>query len=406
MRPSLSRVTAPWALVAAAAVLLALTMGARTSFGLLLSPLNTATGLGLATISFAAAAGQLAWGAAQPVVGMLADRHGPVRIIAAGGLLLAASTALLPLVQGAAALTAVFVLMAVTGAAAGSNALLLGAVNQRVDHARRGLAAGIVSAGGSAGPLLMAPLVQGVTGSAGWVAATLVLAVLALPALPLSRAFAPRRPAVDVAPVVAAAARRVRAQLRDRRFILVTASFFVCGFHVAFFTTHMPGVIALCGLPMGFAGLWLAVAGLANVVGSLAAGVAAQRVAPGAMLAALYAVRGLTIALFLATPTSAGATLAFGVLIGLTQMAVLPPTTALVSRIAAGHNLGMLLGVSMMIHQLGAFFGAWAGGLAVAATGAYDAVWLADIVLSVIAVALCLALRERGAQRPQVLQPA
>jgi MFS family permease len=61
----------------AAAGILAITMGARQSMGLFISPLNTTTGLGIATISFALAIAQFVWGAAQPVAGALADRHGP-----------------------------------------------------------------------------------------------------------------------------------------------------------------------------------------------------------------------------------------------------------------------------------------------------------------------------------------
>jgi hypothetical protein len=49
----------------------ALTMGARQSMGLFLGNLNTATGLGLASISLAFAFGQLWWGLTQPI-----RRHG------------------------------------------------------------------------------------------------------------------------------------------------------------------------------------------------------------------------------------------------------------------------------------------------------------------------------------------
>ena len=64
------------AITAAAVALLALTMGSRSVVGLLLSPLNSATGLGMATLSFAVALSQLTWGAAQPFCGMLAERYG------------------------------------------------------------------------------------------------------------------------------------------------------------------------------------------------------------------------------------------------------------------------------------------------------------------------------------------
>lgn len=393
----------PWLLIGAAASLLALTMGSRSSFGLLLSPLNTATGLGLATISFAVATSQLAWGFAQPLAGMLADRYGTARVIAGGALLLAAATALLPLATGEAALVAVFALIAAGGAGAGSNALLLGTVNQRVDPARRGLAAGIVGAGGSAGQLLLGPLTQGAIEAAGWVAASLGLAALALLALPLARAF-PGTPAAPATPA-ATGDGTVRACLRRPAFWLVSGGIFVCGFHVAFLITHMPGVIAACALPAGLAGAWLALAGVANIAGSLGAGLLVQRVSPLALLMSLYALRGLGVALFLAAPKTPAVMLGFALWMGLTYMATLPPTTALVARIAGGQRLATLFGVVMAVHQLGAFLGAWAGGLAIAATGSYTLIWLVDIALAAVAVMLHLPLLQR-AGRARGLAPA
>ncbi|HKX38529.1 MAG TPA: MFS transporter, partial [Burkholderiales bacterium] len=136
-----------WLLTAAAVALLAITMGSRSVFGLFLSPLNSATGLGIATISFAVAVSQLTWGAAQPFCGMLAERYGPARVIVAGSLLAALSGALLPFAGSAWMLVSV---LAVAGIAAtvGSPSLLVGTVSQRVAPERRGLVAGIVGAGG------------------------------------------------------------------------------------------------------------------------------------------------------------------------------------------------------------------------------------------------------------------
>ena len=77
-----------WGLAIAGAAILAVTMGIRQSLGLFVSPLNTSTGLGIVTVSFALAVGQFVWGAAQPVFGIIADRVGPVRVMMAGGALL------------------------------------------------------------------------------------------------------------------------------------------------------------------------------------------------------------------------------------------------------------------------------------------------------------------------------
>src|SRR5690606_28641454 len=103
--------------------------------------------------------------------------------------------------------------------------------------------------------------------------------------------------------------------------------------------THMPGVIAACALPSGLAGAWLALAGVANIAGSLGAGLLVQRVSPLTTLMSLYALRGLGLALFLAAPKTPAVMLGFALWMGLTYMATLPPTTALVARIAGGQRL-------------------------------------------------------------------
>ncbi|NLF54157.1 MAG: MFS transporter [Thauera phenolivorans] len=112
----------------------------------------------------------------------------------------------------------------------------------------------------------------------------------------------------------------------------------------------------------------------------------------------LYALRGLGVALFLAAPKTPAVMLGFALWMGLTYMATLPPTTALVGRIAGGQRLATLFGVVMAVHQLGAFLGAWAGGLAVAATGSHTVVWLVDIALAAVAVMLHLPLLQRGGE--------
>jgi MFS family permease len=264
------------ALTVAAVALLAVTMGSRSVFGLFLSPLNSATGLGIATISFAVAVSQLAWGAAQPVSGLLAERYGPARVIFAGSLLAAATGALLPFAHSAALLVAV---LAAGGVAAtvGSPSLLVGTVSQRVAPERRGLVAGIIGAGGPLGQLVLAPATQAVIAAAGWASAAFALAGLSLAALPLALAF--RRPAGASAD--AQAAPRPGASLGEAlaspQYWLVNATFFVCGLHVFFLVTHLPGVIELCGLPSAVAGASLAALALFNIAGSIGAGFVIQR---------------------------------------------------------------------------------------------------------------------------------
>jgi hypothetical protein len=94
-----------WTLVLSSAAIMAVTIGARQSLGLFVSPLNTSTGLGIVTISFALAVGQFAWGAAQPLFGILADRIGSFRVIVIGALMLMLGLALTPYMHSGLGLT-------------------------------------------------------------------------------------------------------------------------------------------------------------------------------------------------------------------------------------------------------------------------------------------------------------
>jgi MFS family permease len=162
------------AVTVAAAGLLALAFGVRSVLGMFLGPLNTATGLGFATVSLALAVSQLASGVAQPLCGALADRFGPARLVFGGGLLLALGMALLPWVGSSASLIVAFCSIAVAAGAVGSMPALLAAVANRVPPAHRGLAAGVVGSGGSVGQLTLAPLTQISISAAGWMSAVVV----------------------------------------------------------------------------------------------------------------------------------------------------------------------------------------------------------------------------------------
>jgi MFS family permease len=169
-----------------AAAILMITMGARQTTGLFISPINTSTGLGIVAISFALAVGQFVWGAAQPVFGAISDKYGAVRVIIAGGVLLALGTALTPFVDTQWGLLLTMGILSAAGAGAGSFSILIGATAQRLPVDKRSFAAGFINAGGSLGQFVFAPLIQFIIGAAGWVAAMLTMAATTLLTIPLA----------------------------------------------------------------------------------------------------------------------------------------------------------------------------------------------------------------------------
>jgi MFS family permease len=407
---------AAWMLILAASAILMITMGARLTTGLFLSPINTSTGLGIASISFAMAVAQLMWGASQPVFGAIADKYGPARVIILGGLMLAAGTAATPFVDSQWGLILTMGLLSAAGAGAGSFSILIGATAQRLPAERRAFASGFINAGGSFGQFVFAPLMQAIIAGAGWVAAMLTMAATTLLTIPLAlgmRGKKPSAPAVSssapsTAPAVPPApgitlTEQLRQAMRDRSYLCLHLGFFTCGFHIAFLVTHLPQEVALCGLPAGVSATALALIGLFNVAGSLAAGALANRYRMKSLLTIIYGSRAVLIVLYLLAPKTALTFYLFAGALGFTWLATVPPTAGLVGKLFGMRYLATLFGMTLLSHQIGGFFGAWLGGLSFVRFGDYTWMWYADILLALAAALINLPIREAPVARAAAL---
>lgn len=384
-----------WIVTLAAAAILMVTMGTRQSLGLFVSPLNTSTGLGITTISLALAIAQLMWGVIQPVAGAVADRYGPAKVLIGGLLLLSIGTALTPFMTSGFGLIVSLGLLAAIGSGAGSFSVLIGAAAQRVAGDKRGHAAGIINAGGSFGQFVFAPVSQALIQILGWMGAMWSLAVMTLGALPLVRVVSPVAPVLHTATSSRSAPwQAVRGAVRNHSYLLLHAGFFTCGFHIAFLVTHLPGEVNLCGLPPAVASWSLALIGLANIVGSLVAGAATQRFRSKYILALMYASRALLIGWYLVAPKTEWTFYIFAVGLGLTWLATVPPTAAIVGKLFGIRYLSTLFGLTLLSHQIGGFLGAYLGGLAFARSGDYQWMWYADIALATAAALVNLPIRE------------
>jgi predicted MFS family arabinose efflux permease len=384
-----------WLVLVAAAGTFALTGGVRQSMALFMSPLNTATGLGLAKISLAFAFGQLWWGLTQPFAGAIADRVGAGRVLLAGMLLVAIGTFLTPRMTSTAGLIFAIGVLAAGGAGMAGPAVLMSATTRLVPVHRRGLASGVVNAGGSLGQFAIAPIAGGLLVAVGWMNAMQVLALIVLIALPAAwilRGNAQQGAPASEPRLSARAAVAQAWKLPSYRYL--AAGFFVCGFHVAFLATHLPGVVAACGLPVQYGAWSLAVLGLFNIAGSIAIGWAVGRWRMKSLLSLIYSVRALAVLLFLVAPKTGPVMLAFAAVMGLTYLSTVPPTVGLVLKFFGPSNLAMLFGIVMLSHQVGGFLGAWLGGQVFDATGSFDLVWTIDILLAVGAALVHLPIRE------------
>jgi predicted MFS family arabinose efflux permease len=386
--------------MSAAAAVLMITMGMRQTVGLYITPVMDSTHLAYASMSFALAVGQLMWGAAQPVFGAMAERHGAQRVLVIGALLLAAGFALTPFMGSEWGVVVTFGVLTAAGAGAGSFAVLIGQVAQRVPAGKRSFASGFVNAGGSLGQFVFAPTTQLLIAGIGWVHTMWTMAVAALATLPLARPLLRRDSDATAATTSAsqAAPMSLREQLRiaagDRSYWLLHAGFFTCGFHIAFLVTHLPGEVGLCSLPASVAATSLAIIGLANVAGSRTAGWAGGVMRMKWLLFIMYFSRAVAVLIYMAAPKSPLTFYVFAMVLGFTWLATVPPTAGLIGKLFGVRYLGTLFGLATFTHQIGAFFGAYLGGVVLTKFGDFTWMWYADAALAAAAAFINLPIRE------------
>ena len=391
------RVWALWLVLLAAGGTFALTMGVRQTMGLFMSALNTSTGLGVGSISLAFAFGQLWWGLTQPFAGALADRVGAGRVLLLGATLVALGTFITPYMTSTAGLILAIGVLAAGGAGMAGPAVLMAAAARLTPPEKRGLASGIVNAGGSFGQFLMAPIAAALMAGAGWSVAMQIMGLLVLLALPAAyvlQGHAGQNAASGVGKKLSTG-EAIRQALRTPSYLMLAAGFFVCGFHVAFLATHLPGVVALCGLPTEWGAWSLALLGLFNIVGSVAMGWAVGRWRMKSLLSLVYAARALAVLVFVFAPKTGPVVLIFAAVMGLTFLSTVPPTAGLVAKFFGISHMATLFGLVMLSHQVGGFLGAWLGGQVFDATGSYDWVWYIDIALAVGAALIHLPIAEK-----------
>jgi MFS family permease len=386
-------------LMAAAAAILMITMGMRQSLGLFMAPIIESTHVSYAAMSLALAVGQLVWGIAQPVFGAFADRFGAARVLLAGALLLASGSALTTFATNELALTITIGVLTAAGAGAGSFAVLIGLVAQRVAASQRSFASGFVNAGGSLGQFVFAPLNQALIASISWVGAMWTMAAAALLTIPIARSMVRKEPVAPPSPSHAAPVpMTMRQQLaiaaRDKSYWCLHAGFFTCGFHIAFLVTHLPGEVNLCALPASVAASSIAIIGLANVAGSLTAGWAGGVMRMKWLLFAMYFSRAVAVLLYLAAPKTPLTFYVFAAVLGFTWLATVPPTAGLIGKLFGVRYLATLFGLATLTHQIGGFLGASLGGVVMSKFGDFSWMWYADAALALAAAFINLPIRE------------
>jgi MFS family permease len=382
-------------------LVLLLAMGVRASFGLFMQPLGLDRGFGREVFSFAFALQNLVWGLGAPLFGALADKHGAGRTVALGAVLYILGLLGLAQADTPAMLYLSAGLLVGLGQAGTTFGVILGVVARAHPLEQRSTALGIASAGGSLGQFLIVPFAQQLISHFDWHAALVVLSVavaVMLPLAPMLRGRADHGPQA----VQLSLGQALRQAVGDRSYHFLFWSFFVCGFHTAFITLHLPSYVMDRGLPAADGAIAIALIGLFNVAGSYACGWLGGRHSKKALLTGVYALRAVFILLLLVFPLTPLVLYVFAAGMGLLWLGTVPLTNGLVGQIYGLRYAATLYGVIFFGHQIGSFIGVWLGGLAYARTGSYDPIWWAGIALALLAAALSWPIDERPVARRAV----
>jgi len=382
----------------AGAGLLAVVLGVRQVLGLYLVPMTIDLGWSREIFGIAMGLQNLVWGASQPFIGGLADRYGSGRVIVAGAIcyalgVLGMASAITPtelLISGG-----VLIGLGMSGV---GMAVVYGAVARMVAPEKRTYAMAIVSTIGALGPFLLPPVTQVVIGGFGWEVSLLATAGVVALMIPLGALI--RGKAENEAGAAPQSWVQALGEARKNRgYVLLVAGFFVCGFHVTFIGTHLPGFIAWCGLAAGVGGWALFMIGGGNIVGTYAAGLLSNRFRQKNLLSLIYLARAALIAWMMLMPKTELTIYIFSGIFGLLWLSTVPLTSGVVAKIFGARHLGMLFGLVFFSHQIGAFLGAWLGGLNFDVSGDYNAVWFTSVLLGLLAAALHWPIRDEPVER-------
>ena len=383
----------------AAGAIQSVVFGGRQTIPLSIEGINLASTVNYLEISFAFAVGQLISGAVTPLGGVISDKYGSGKTLLLGIVISTLGCFLIPFSTTPLMLVLSIGILSAGGSGIAGLPVIMSAVNKLVPPEKSGMAFGFVNAGGSVGQFLFAPLAGLMIINYGWQASIFAICALLLMILPLVWILRhqPEKKKKIQAGDNLTLSKALSLAFNTPSYILLISGFFVCGFHVAFIITHMPGVIVACGLSVNVTGWSLAVIGFFNILGSLYAGWHISKRSMKIFLSYIYGARAIIVILFLLSPKDVTSIMLFSAALGFTYLSTVPATAALVGKMFGPKYLATLFGITLFSHNIGAFFGAYFGGYFFQMTGEYTIVWLIDIGLAIFAALIHLPIKEKSA---------
>ena len=392
--------TALITLIAACLVVL-ISLGVRQTFGLFFSDFKNDLDISLTESGLAVGLQMLMWGLSGPIFGAIADKYGGHKAI---------MLAFVFYILGIYFLysgpnTGIFFqidmgLLVGIGLGGTAISIPMSIVGKHFPLSNRTIAMSLVTAVGSFGYFISPMYTSYSLINNGWIHTLYIFTIFLVIGLVI--AFFVRSPSLSESiekPSDQNTMSALKEAFKTKSYVLLTAGFFVCGFHITLVGTHVPTYVIDRGLETWTAAAILSLIGLFNIFGSLFSGYLSTKMKKKVILAAIYALRGISICLFIFLPASNINAFIFGASFGFLWLSTVPATSGIVAHMFGTKHLGMLYGIVFLSHQIGSFFGSFLGGLFHDIYGSYDYAWYLAIALSIFAAIIHLPIKEEPVLR-------
>jgi MFS family permease len=392
--------TALITLIAACLVVL-ISLGVRQTFGLFFPDFKNDLNISLTESGLAVGLQMLMWGLSGPIFGAIADKYGGHKAI---------MLAFVFYILGIYFLysgpnTGIFFqidmgLLVGIGLGGTAISIPMSIVGKHFPLSNRTIAMSLVTAVGSFGYFVSPLFTSYSLSNNGWVNTLYIFTILLM--IGLIIAYFVRSPSLAQSlekPNDQSTMSALKEAFKTKSYVLLTAGFFVCGFHITLVGTHVPTYVIDRGLESWTAAAILSLIGLFNIFGSLLSGYLSTKMKKKVILSALYALRGISICLFIFLPASNINAFIFGASFGFLWLSTVPATSGIVAHMFGTKYLGLLYGIVFLSHQIGSFFGSFLGGLFHDIYGSYDYAWYLAIVLSIFAAIIHVPIKEEPVLR-------
>ena len=392
--------TALITLIAACLVVL-ISLGVRQTFGLFFPDFKNDLNISLTESGLAVGLQMLMWGLSGPIFGAIADKYGGHKAI---------MLAFIFYILGIYFLysgpnTGIFFqidmgLLVGIGLGGTAISIPMSIVGKHFPLSNRTIAMSLVTAVGSFGYFISPMYTSYSLINNGWIHTLYIFTIFLVIGLVI--AFFVRSPSLSESiekPSDQNTMSALKEAFKTKSYVLLTAGFFVCGFHITLVGTHVPTYVIDRGLETWTAAAILSLIGLFNIFGSLFSGYLSTKMKKKVILAAIYALRGISICLFIFLPASNINAFIFGASFGFLWLSTVPATSGIVAQMFGTKHLGMLYGIVFLSHQIGSFFGSFLGGLFHDIYGSYDYAWYLAIALSIFAAIIHIPIKEEPVLR-------